>query len=70
MKIEEKNGKVYFNGMDIQKTIKENDRLNYENKLLKSALENIIQNNNTVFDTVKRCIDNYRNLEVTNEENI
>ena len=45
MKIEEKNGKVYFNGMDIQKIIKENDRLNYENKLLKSALENIIQNN-------------------------
>lgn len=70
MKIEEKNGKVYFNGMDIQKIIKENDRLNYENKLLKSALENIIQNNNTVFDTVKRCVDNYRNLEVTNEENI
>lgn len=70
MKIEEKNGKVYFNGMDIQKTIKENDRLNYENKLLKSALENIIQNNNTVFDTVKRCVDNYRNLEVTNEANI
>ena len=56
--------------MDIQKIIKENDRLNYENKLLKSALENIIQNNNTVFDTVKRCVDNYRNLEVTNEENI
>lgn len=69
MKIEERNGKVYVNGMDIQKTLKENDRLNYENKLLKSALENIIQNNNTVFDTVKRCIDNYRNLEVSNEKN-
>ena len=69
MKIEEINGKVYLNGMDIEKIIKENDRLNYENNLLKSALENIIQNNNTVFDTVKRCIDNYKNLEVSNEEN-
>lgn len=73
MRIEEKNGKVFVNGMDIQETLenyaKESDKLKYENNILRSALESIIKSNNTILDTANKCIKDYINMEVSNEKN-